>query len=57
MSRSGGNMYIKITLHNGFRWANLQENLKIQDFVTAPTKYVQPGTFRTFKYKFTVTPH
>jgi hypothetical protein len=53
MSRSGGNTYIKITLHNGFRWANVQENLKIQDFANSPTKYVQPGAF---KYKCTVTP-
>ena len=53
MTRNGTNTYIKITLHNGFRWANMSQNLKIQDFAKAPTKYVQPGNF---KYKFTVTP-
>jgi hypothetical protein len=53
MTRSGSNTYIKVILHNGFRWANMRENLKIQPFAKAPTKYVQPGNF---KYKFTVTP-
>ncbi len=53
MTRSGGNTYIKVTLASGFRWANASQNLKIQDFAKAPTKYVQPGNF---KYKFTVTP-
>jgi hypothetical protein len=53
MTRNGTSTYIKITLHNGFRWANVSQNLKIQDFANAPTKYVQPGNF---KYKFTVTP-
>ena len=54
MTRSGGNTYITITLHNGFRWANVKENLKIQPFAKAPTSYVQPGAF---KYKFSVSPH
>jgi hypothetical protein len=53
MTRNGTNTYIKITLHNGFRWANMSQNLKIQDFAKAPTKYIEPGAF---KYKFTVTP-
>jgi hypothetical protein len=53
MTRNGTSTYIKITLHNGFRWANVSQNLKIQDFANAPTKYIQPGQF---KYKFTVTP-
>jgi hypothetical protein len=53
MTRNGTSTYIKITLHTGFRWANVSQNLKIQDFANAPTKYVQPGNF---KYKFTVTP-
>jgi hypothetical protein len=53
MTRNGTNTYIKVTLHNGFRWANISQNLKIQDFAKAPTKYIQPGNF---KYKFTVTP-
>jgi hypothetical protein len=51
MSRSGGYTYIEITLHNGFRWANVKENLKIQPLDKAPTKYMQPGSFTN---KFTV---
>jgi uncharacterized cupin superfamily protein len=51
MTRSGGNTYIKVTLASGFRFANVTQNLKIQDFAKAPTKYVQPGNF---KYKFSV---
>jgi hypothetical protein len=57
MTRPGdGNTYIKVTLATSpvlFRWANVKENLKIQDFAKAPTSYVEPGSF---KYKFTVTP-
>jgi uncharacterized cupin superfamily protein len=51
MTRSGGNTYIKVTLASGFRFANVAQNLKIQDFAKAPAKYVQPGNF---KYKFSV---
>jgi hypothetical protein len=51
MTRSGGNTYIKVTLASGFRFANVTQNLKVQDFAKAPTKYVQPGNF---KYKFSV---
>jgi glycine cleavage system H lipoate-binding protein len=53
MTRSGSYTYVKVTLQSGFRWANMRENLKIQDFANAPTKYALPGNF---KYKFTVTP-
>jgi hypothetical protein len=44
---------IEITLADApvkFRWAKVAENLKVQDFKTAPTKFVQPGAF---KYKKT----
>jgi hypothetical protein len=44
---------ITITLADApvkFRWAKVAENLKVQDFKTAPTKFVQPGSF---KYKKT----
>jgi len=51
MTRDATKTYIKITLASGFRFANVKENLKIQDFANAPTKYVEPGTF---KYKFTL---
>jgi hypothetical protein len=33
-----------------FRWAKVVENMKVEAFKTAPTKFVQPGTF---KYKKT----
>jgi hypothetical protein len=51
MSPSGTKTSITITLHEGYRWANVPENLKIQPFTKAPTSYVQPGSF---KNKFTV---
>ena len=52
MTRPGdGNTYIKVKLASGFRFANMQQNLKIQPFASAPKSYVQPGAF---KYKFTV---
>ena len=52
MTRRGdGNTYIKVTLASGFRFANVQQNLKIQPFASAPKSYVQPGAF---KYKFSV---
>ena len=51
MTRDATKTYITITLHNGFRFANVKENLKIQDFANAPTKYLEPGQF---KYKFTL---
>ena len=41
---------ITITLHAGFRWANVPEVLKIQRYATAPTTYLPPGQFQ---YKFT----
>ena len=52
MTRDATKTYITITLHNGFRWANVSQNLKIQDFASAPKSYVQPGSF---KNKFTVS--
>lgn len=52
MSRSGGNTTITITLHAGFRWAPVSDNLKIQPFTTAPTTYLAPGKFQ---YKWTVS--
>ncbi len=52
MSRSGANTIIQIKLHSGFRFANVKENLKIQDFTAAPKSYIQPGAF---KYKWTIT--
>ena len=55
-TRDATNTYIKITLHNGFRWANVSQNLKIHNFATVPSsgvQFIQPGQFR---YKFTVTP-
>ena len=42
---------ITVTLGSGFRFANVKENLKIQDFAKAPTKYLDPGSF---KYKYTL---
>jgi hypothetical protein len=51
MTRSGGNTYIKVTLASGFRFANVTQNLKIQNFASAPKSYLQPGAF---KYKFSV---
>jgi hypothetical protein len=51
MTRYGGNTYITVTLASGFRFANVKENLKIQDFANAPTKYLEPGQF---KHKFSV---
>jgi hypothetical protein len=54
MSRSGSGSTakttIKIVLHSGWSWAAVGEVLKIQQFVSAPTTYLQPGAFL---YKFT----
>jgi hypothetical protein len=44
-----GTTTIKITLHDGFRFANVANNLKIQNFTTAQPPYMSPGSF---KYKF-----
>jgi hypothetical protein len=49
-SGSTARTIITITLHTGFRWANVSEVLKIQPFATAPTAYLSPGQFQ---YKFT----
>ena len=52
MTRPGdGNTYIEVKLASGFRFANVQQNLKIQPFASAPKNYVQPGAFQ---YKFSV---
>jgi hypothetical protein len=52
LTRSGGNTVIETTLDNGFRWANVSQNLKIQYFGDkAPTKFVSPGSFAN---KYTV---
>ncbi|HVM13145.1 MAG TPA: hypothetical protein VM287_02295, partial [Egibacteraceae bacterium] len=53
MSRANNQTTIRIELHDGFRWANVKENLKIQDFSTAPTSPFSAGKS---KYKFTVDP-
>jgi hypothetical protein len=45
-----GTTTIKITLHDGFRFANVANNLKIQNFTTAQPPYKAPGQF---PYKFT----
>ncbi|HET7232095.1 MAG TPA: hypothetical protein VFJ16_18965 [Longimicrobium sp.] len=50
MSRSGSTTTIRIVLQNGFTWAEVAENLKIQPFDSAPTGFVTPGSFL---YKFT----
>lgn len=50
MSRSGSTTTIRIVMQNGFRWADVAENLKIQPFDSAPTGFVTPGSFL---YKFT----
>ena len=44
-----GTTTITITLHDGFRFANVANNLKIQNFSTAQPQYMSPGQF---KYKF-----
>jgi hypothetical protein len=51
MSRDATSTYIEITLHDGFRWAAVPANLKIQSFPSAPARYVQPGQFAS---KFSV---
>ena len=51
MTRDATKTYIQVTLASGFRFANVKENLKIQDFAKAPTKYLEPGSF---KYKYTL---
>lgn len=48
-----GNTTITVTLHSGFRWGDVNANLKIHPMGTAPTKYVQPGKFA---FKFNVDP-
>ena len=52
MSRTSTSTIIRIVLQNGFQWDNVAENLKIQPFNSAPTDYVQPGSFA---YKYTVS--
>ncbi len=53
MSRNETTTFIRIDLHDGYRWANVLENLKIQDFNKEPTSYVEPGAF---KHKWTIDP-
>jgi hypothetical protein len=52
MTRSGSTTNIRFVLHDGFRWADVKENLKIQPFDREPTAYVSPGAFA---HKFTVS--
>jgi hypothetical protein len=52
MSRSGSTTSIRIVLHDGYRWADVEENLKIQPFASAPTAWMPPGGFL---HKFTVS--
>jgi hypothetical protein len=52
MSKSGSVTTITIVLHEGWRWADVLENLKIQPFNSAPSAYVSPGAFL---HKFTVS--
>jgi hypothetical protein len=51
MVRQNGSTKITFELHDGYRFAAVKENLKIEAFATAPTSYVAPGKF---KGKFTV---
>ncbi|MDP9394328.1 MAG: hypothetical protein M3Q27_08795 [Actinomycetota bacterium] len=52
MTRNSTTTFFRIVLHDGWRWADVAENLKIQPFDSEPKAYVEPGTFR---HKFTVT--
>jgi hypothetical protein len=52
MQHVGDTTQITITLHAGFRFADVAANLKIQGWATAPTKYFPPGSFAN---KFTVS--
>jgi hypothetical protein len=51
MVRQNGSTKITFELHDGYRFATVKENLKIEAFAKAPTSYVAPGRF---KGKFTV---
>jgi hypothetical protein len=52
MTRSGGITSISIVLHDGFRWADVEANLKIQPFDSEPKTGVPPGSF---EYKWPVS--
>lgn len=41
----GGNVTITITLNEGWRFADVDENVKIQDYATAPSGNPSPGLF------------
>jgi hypothetical protein len=45
MKRVGSSTEITIKLHDGFRFAAVSANLKIQHFASAPTSYLSPGRF------------
>lgn len=52
MTRTSTHTVITIVTQNGFSWADVEGNLKIQDFDSEPKAYVAPGSF---KYKFEVS--
>ncbi|HEX5625172.1 MAG TPA: hypothetical protein VFX48_04070 [Saprospiraceae bacterium] len=47
---SGGNITITVTLNSGWEFANVNENIKIQDYASAPSGNPAPGQFA---HKFT----
>lgn len=50
-----GNVTITITLNAGWRFADANENVKIQDYTTAPSGNPSPGGF-AYKYKADESP-
>jgi hypothetical protein len=52
MTRTSTGTTIRIVLQNGFRWDDVKDNLKIQDFDSEPKTYVEPGSY---KHKFKVS--
>jgi hypothetical protein len=52
MSRSGSTTTIRIVLHDGWRWADVKDNLKIVPLDAAPKSYMEPGSF---PHKFRVS--
>ncbi len=52
MTRTSTHTVITIVTQNGFSWADVEGNLKIQDFDSEPKAYVAPGSF---KHKFEVS--
>jgi hypothetical protein len=48
----GGNVTITITLNDGWRFKDVDENVKIQDYADAPSGNPSPGLFNTKDYAF-----